>query len=259
MAKCFKFGLDKHRDRRCIGTRELLTEEDEVQPNGKVFKKWKMGEYSWNSYVDVDILSTHFGRGLRELGQLYRQNICIFADTKAEWMVAAQVIIMIIIITIQNYFNLFQACFKQTFPVVTLYTNLGEDAIVHAINQTEVEIVITTHELLPKFKTILSKTPKVACLIFMEDQIHETDRSGYKSGVQIVGYKEVVQRGEKSCLHPTLPEPSDPAIIMYTSGSTGIPKGRVVFYILSYYVLLNLYREFQLKCYSFIISDPDIS
>ena len=93
MAKCFKFGLDKHRDRRCIGTRELLTEEDEVQPNGKVFKKWKMGEYSWNSYVDVDILSTHFGRGLRELGQLYRQNICIFADTKAEWMVAAQVII----------------------------------------------------------------------------------------------------------------------------------------------------------------------
>ena len=152
-----------------------------------------------------------------------------------------------IFIIIQNYFNLFQACFKQTFPVVTLYTNLGEDAIVHAINQTEVEIVITTHELLPKFKTILSKTPKVACLIFMEDQIHETDRSGYKSGVQIVGYKEVVQRGEKSCLHPTLPEPSDPAIIMYTSGSTGIPKGRFVFY---YHVTKTLHR-ISIKVFQF--------
>ena len=94
MAKCFKFGLDKHKDRKCIGTRKLLTEEDEVQPNGKVFKKWKMGEYSWNSYVDVDELSTYFGKGLRELGQLYRQNICIFADTRAEWMVAAQAELM---------------------------------------------------------------------------------------------------------------------------------------------------------------------
>ena len=162
MAKCFKFGLDKHKEAKCIGTRKLLMEEDEVQPNGKVFKKWKMGGYSWLSYVDVDLLSTQFGCGLRELGQLYRQNLCIFADTKAEWMIAAQ------------------ACFKQTFPVVTLYTNLGDESIIHAINQTEVEIVITTHDLLPKFRTILSKTPKVACIVYIEDQINATDTKNYK-------------------------------------------------------------------------------
>ena len=28
-----------------------------------------------------------------------------------------------------------QACFKQNFPLVTLYTNLGDDAVVHGINQ----------------------------------------------------------------------------------------------------------------------------
>jgi long-chain acyl-CoA synthetase len=27
------------------------------------------------------------------------------------------------------------ACFKQAFPLVTLYTNLGDDAVVHGINQ----------------------------------------------------------------------------------------------------------------------------
>ena len=73
MAKCFKFGLAKHKDAMCIGTRQLLTEEDEVQPNGKVFKKWKMGEYSWQSYVDVDLLSTQFGAGLSNRMQRGRE------------------------------------------------------------------------------------------------------------------------------------------------------------------------------------------
>ena len=48
MAKCFKFGLDKHREVRCIGTRRLITEEDEVQPNGRMFKKYDLGDYRYN-------------------------------------------------------------------------------------------------------------------------------------------------------------------------------------------------------------------
>ena len=47
---------------RCLGTRQLLDEEDEAQPNGKVFKKWKMGIYTWLSYVEVDEMSTNLGK-----------------------------------------------------------------------------------------------------------------------------------------------------------------------------------------------------
>ena len=41
---------------------------------------------------------------------------------------------------------------KTSLAVVTLYSTLGEDAIIHGINETEVTHVITTAELLPKIK-----------------------------------------------------------------------------------------------------------
>ena len=69
-------------------------------------------------------------------------------------------------------------CFKQNFPLVTLYANLGEDAITFGVCQTEVTHVITTHELLPKFKNVLPRAPHVKVMIFLEDQVHTTDRTG---------------------------------------------------------------------------------
>ena len=75
-------------------------------------------------------------------------------------------------------------CFKQNFPLVTLYANLGEEAITFGVCQTEVTHVITTHELLPKFKNVLHKTPNVRVVIFLEDQVHTTDRTGYVTNKQ---------------------------------------------------------------------------
>ena len=112
------------------------------------------------SYDEADAIADNVGRGLRVLGQQSKKPLCIFADTRAEWMLTAQ------------------ACFKQSFPVVTLYTNLGEDAIAHGLNETEVETVITSHELLPKFKKILKSTPKVKNIIFFENPIKKTATAG---------------------------------------------------------------------------------
>lgn len=82
--------------------------------------------------------------------------------------------------------------------VVTIYATLGEEAIIHALNETEVKMVITTHDLLPKFRAILDKTPLVETVIFMEDQLKPTDTSGFKSGVEILPFKQVLDVGSKS-------------------------------------------------------------
>lgn len=92
-----------HTNKKCLGTREILSEEDEIQPNGRVFKKYKMGDYKWRSFNDVESSATNFGRGIRELGQEAKKNIVIFAETRAEWMIAAH------------------GCFKQNIPIVTIY------------------------------------------------------------------------------------------------------------------------------------------
>ena len=230
MDKCFEFAVNQHSYKPMVGTREILSEENEKQPDGKNFKKWNMGNYCWKSYITVDAMAINFGRGLRELGLNPRNKICIFADTKEEWMIGVL------------------GCFKQNFPVVTLYANLGDDAIIFGINQTEVTHVLTTHDLLPKFKNVLCKTSSVKCVVFIEDQIHPTDCTGYKSGVYIKSFSEVLRLGSKSHAIEEPPCEDDPAIIMYTSGSTGVPKGVV----LPHEALIT-----TIKAFHFAIDNPE--
>lgn len=39
MASMFEFVANKHANKKCLGTRQIKAEEDEIQPNGRVFKK----------------------------------------------------------------------------------------------------------------------------------------------------------------------------------------------------------------------------
>ena len=71
-------------------------------------------------------------------------------------------------------------CFKQNLTVVTIYATLGEEAIAHGINETEVDTVITSHDLLPKFKRLLNVLPQVKTIVYMEDQLVPTNTTGYK-------------------------------------------------------------------------------
>ena len=82
--------VSKFASRNCLGTREVLRSENEIQANGRVFNKVILGNYNWLTFDEVIRKSEMFGCGLMALGQKPRENVVIFADTKAEWMIAAQ-------------------------------------------------------------------------------------------------------------------------------------------------------------------------
>ena len=81
-------------------------------------------------------------------------------------------------------------------------------------------------------------------------QIHATDKSGYKDGVSLHGFLEVVAMGSKEICTAVKPEKLDPAIIMYTSGSTGVPKGVV----LPHEALVT-----TVKAFHFVVNPPKSS
>lgn len=119
MEKVARWLVTKYNERQCLGTRLLLGEEKVNNNDGKSTTKFIQGEYIWITYSDLERLSRSFARGLLERGVKPRDKVrierhkngkigsrwsihrsllsqiiiqfqvCIFADTRAEWLVAA--------------------------------------------------------------------------------------------------------------------------------------------------------------------------
>lgn len=101
------------------------------------------------------------------------------------------------------------------------------------MNQTEAKHLITSADLLPRLSSVIHKAPNVKKIFFMRHEFEKNSKlPDFPEGVELIPLDEVESLGKSATSKSALPEsnPDDISLIMYTSGTTGIPKAVMLSY-----------------------------
>uniref|UniRef100_A0A7N0TBT4 AMP-dependent synthetase/ligase domain-containing protein n=1 Tax=Kalanchoe fedtschenkoi TaxID=63787 RepID=A0A7N0TBT4_KALFE len=211
MANLFGQSCKKYSSNKFLGTRKIISREFLAGSDGREFEKLHLGEYEWETWQTLE-RACNFASGLVRFGHQSDSRVAIFSDTRAEWLIA------------------FQGCFRQNLTVVTIYASLGDDALVHSLNETEVSTLVCESKQLKKLASISSSLKTIRHVIYFEDHGVTIGPSVLDDvgAWKVSSFSEIQKLGRENPVPPSLPSIADAALIMYTIGSTGLPKGVIM-------------------------------
>lgn len=174
--------------------------------------------YEWQTYEQVDKRINHFGSGLqsfvREQLGIKRTGaipLGVWSVNRPEWHIADW------------------ACSISGFFVVALYDTLGPDAVEYIVNHAEIETVLCTKGHVVDLIKERSKLPNLKGIISIDPLNTPEDEAlrawSAEKDLVLVDYAEIESRGQEKPVAHKPASPDDLACLMYTSGTTGRPKG----------------------------------
>ncbi|KAG1704307.1 hypothetical protein DVH05_006315 [Phytophthora capsici] len=191
----------------CLGVRPLV--EGVAQP------------FTWFTYEQISTRVTNVAAGMMHLDLLPRVNggdgdrmLAIYMKNSVDWVLTEH------------------AAYSFSAVVVALYDTLGPDSTQFILKQTEIATIVCTAAELPKLTQVCPQCPNLKNVIISGgctgDAQFEAECDARAAGLNVLHLEVVETEGQKHPMAPELPTGDDLATIMYTSGTTGDPKGAMI-------------------------------
>ncbi|KAF9600386.1 hypothetical protein IFM89_008621 [Coptis chinensis] len=193
----FRISVEKYPGNRMLGRREIAD--------------GKPGKYVWLTYKEVYDIVIKVGLSIRSCGLEKGGRCGIYGVNCPEWIMSME------------------ACNAHGIHCVPLYDTLGAGAVEFIIRHAEISIVFVEESKIPELlKTLPNTTEYLKTLVSFGNVKPEQRVEVEKSGVEIYSWDEFLQLGKNKHFDFPVTTKTDICTIMYTSGTTGDPKGVLI-------------------------------
>jgi long-chain acyl-CoA synthetase len=171
-------------------------------------KDGKAGKYLWQTYQQVYDNVICIGAAMRHVGVNPKGRCGIYGMNCPEW------------------FTTMEACNAHSVVCVPLYDTLGLTAVEYISNHAEITIAFVQEAKLPlMIKSLPNCTEFLKTVVSFGNITDDLKSQAQDAGASIYSWEEFLNLGRAHPVDLAPPMKEDLSTIMYTSGTTGEPKG----------------------------------
>ncbi|KAI7853336.1 hypothetical protein BDC45DRAFT_483912 [Circinella umbellata] len=208
----FYEGYKISKNKQCMGIRPIID----------LVTRKRADYYEWETFEQVNQRITWFGSGLLDFfkNDLHYTNLeklplGIWSVNRPEWHISEF------------------ACAAYNMYLVALYDTLGPETVEYVVNHAEIETVVCTKDHVVDLLKLREKIPQLKAIFCLDPFLNAEEEQAIKGwatekGIKVIQFSEIEERGKKNPLPHSYGKRDDLACLMYTSGTTGMPKGAMI-------------------------------
>ncbi|KAH9483478.1 Long-chain-fatty-acid--CoA ligase 2 [Psilocybe cubensis] len=196
--------------------REVVSVVDgEEVKQQKTWKLLELSDYKFMNFIQFAESVSEVRNGLLRLGITKDDVVNVYSQTSVNWQLVSH------------------ACAAISTAIATAYDTLGVDGLTHSLNEPDCVAIFTNADLLPTLARVIPNTPKLEVVLYdgTASVAVLAQLQTARPDIKLMHLDELRDLGHSTdqqlitVLEERKPSPSTLACIMYTSGSTGPPKG----------------------------------